>query len=346
MASKGTPLGIGLGIDFSKLDADLATVANKIEKVGSSTTLKVGTLSGLAKGGGLDTDQVSHQMGQVGVSLANGMATGVGRANAVLLSFAASINAQIGRIAGMMSEMFSRIDVAIKGHRWTNMLTGLSLALGNFAMGAAKKLTPLQQAMGGAFGNVAKTFARIFNTLFENLGTTITKSMDKAAANMSKVMDKTADSIQKSMTASMNEISVTMQLMASTMKKSMTASLDAIIKKFRDLRVSSEAAAGGIGKATGRFDPKYFTKSEDVKSLRVRQPIDLPDKIKPPSQAAVTRFFREIGQMGPSEINLFEKTKVKTPQPSGKLDFKGAMPKPQMGQEFLSVIKESVTMDS
>jgi hypothetical protein len=69
VASKGTPLGIGLGIDFAALDADLARVADKIEAVGAKASVKVGTFAGLASSGQIKGDQLQAQVSNIGVSL-------------------------------------------------------------------------------------------------------------------------------------------------------------------------------------------------------------------------------------------------------------------------------------
>jgi hypothetical protein len=240
MASSGNPLGIGLAIDFASLDADLSKVANRIEQVGSEVSLKVGSLAGLAAKGGVGADQIGAQVSQIGMSLSQGMASGVRASSAVLLSLGARINAMVDRIGGVMITMFNRIDTAMKGHRWTNLLTGLSNTLGNFASGSGKALSPLDKAMGGAFGGIAKRASSVFNTMFVNLGETMTKAMDKAAGAMTKEMANAAKMIARIMISSMNQITIAVKDLAATMSTSMLKAIDSIAHKMKDLRVSAE----------------------------------------------------------------------------------------------------------
>src|SRR4051812_37536253 len=118
MASKGQPLGIGLGIDFSTLDADLNKVADRIEKVRREASIKVGSFAGLAassradKGGsgsgGMRADELAAQVQRVGISLSQGVASGVRTSSALLLSLGARMNSMLDRLAGTTITMFER----------------------------------------------------------------------------------------------------------------------------------------------------------------------------------------------------------------------------------------------
>ena len=328
MASKGQPLGIGLAIDFSSLDAQLSQVADKIEKVGKEATINVGSLSGL-KGAGMDGDKMAEQMVQVGMSLSRGMASGIRTSDAILLGFASRINAVLDRMSQTIVEMFNRIDVAMKGHRWTNMLTGLSNALGNFASGSGKALSPLEKAMGGAFGGIAKRASAVFNTMFENLGKTITVAMDKAAVSMAGSMEKAAKQIETSMKVSLDAISVTVIGLSRTLSTSMLTAIEQIAAKFKDLKSSAE---GVTGAGPGR---PYVRQPGAIKEMKPI--IDVDTKIKPPSQAELNKLAKSIGQM-PLDLQpaLFEKSKTAPP----KMDFAGKMPQPQMFKVFKDVVSD------
>lgn len=328
----GTPLGIGLGIDFSKLDADLSRVADRIEKVGSETSIKIGSMAGLAAKGDLGADKIAGQVSQIGMSLAQGMASGVRASSAVLLGLGSRINAMVDRIGGMMLTMFNRIDVAMKGHRWTNLLTGLSNSLGNFASGSGKVLSPLDKAMGGAFGAIAKRASQVFNTMFENLGKTITAAMEKAAASMAQAMVAAAGKIETSMKVSLQSIDVTVQSLARTMSTSMIKAIDQIAEKLKHLKVDAAGAAeslkmGGPGRPYVR---------ELGPPERERKPVTVAEKIKMPTETAQMKFAKGV------DMRKFGADELAPPAPK-KMDFAGSVPKPQMFKEFQSIIKDTVT---
>ena len=311
MASKGQPLGIGLAIDFSSLDAQLSQVANKIEKVGKEASLNVGSLAGLKAGGGIEGDKMAEQVAQVGMALSRGMASGIRTSDAVLLGFAARINAVLDRMSQTIVEMFNRIDVAMKGHRWTNMLTGLSNALGNWA-GGGKALSPLEKALGGAFGGIAKRGSAVLNTMFENLGKTMTTAMEKAAASMAAVMEKAAKQIESTMKSSLDAISVTVIGLSRTLSTSMLTAINQIAARFKDLKASAE---GVTGAGPGR---PYVRQPGAIKEMKPI--VDIDTKLKPPSKATWIGSPRALARcLIDLQAALFEKAPRSRPsRPSSR----------------------------
>lgn len=328
---------------MSALDSQLAKVADKISNVGSTTELKVGTLGGL-KESNINIDKMADQMTRVGANLSSSLSSGMGVSNALLLSFAAKINALLDQMSSMMMTMFNRVDVAMKGHRWTNMMTGLSNQLGNFASGAGKKLSPLDRALGGAFGQNAKIGAAVFNTMFENLGKKMTEVMTRSAGEMTKEMGNAAKMIARIMISSMNEVSASVKALAATMSTSMLKSLETISVKLKDVSSSTARAMKG----EGGFQPKgvYYGRAREPRAMKPsKEPIDIAEKIKPPSRTALKEYFNEIRRMAPElmkELSLDFQIKPKAPQRT--MEFKGAIPDPALGKAFGSVMKDALSI--
>lgn len=319
MASKGQPLGIGLAIDFSQLDSELAKVTDRIEKVGKNATLKVGTLGGMSAKDPLRIEEMAHQVSQVGANLAQGMTAGMGVSNALLLSFAAKINALMDQMASMMSTMFNRLDVALKGHRWTNMLTGLSQSLGNWADGAGKKLTPLDKALGGAFGQNAKVGAAVFNTMFENLAKKMTTEMTKAAKSITALFGKEgpAKALGDSMIAALDAIKEAVTKLSYTMSTTLLHVIDSITVKMRGMGDQTKVNLAHLGAAI--TSAQYLKDREKYAGEKKRAKpaiVDVETHLKPPTKAEVDRLAKGISETASAGLQsvFFEKNFKKLPK--------------------------------
>lgn len=202
----GTPLGIGLAIDFAGLDADLQKVADHIERTGKEAAVKVGTLAGMAIKGDLNGDYLAAQVSKIGISLSQGMAGGVRTSSALMMSMGARINAMLDRLVGAAITMFSRIDASMKFPRWDAFLSRAHLRLRKAWSGSKEAITVLDTAMAGGFGGTAATITKIFKALFDNLARDMTAAMAKAGAAITESMGAVAKTITTQMNAAVQSI--------------------------------------------------------------------------------------------------------------------------------------------
>lgn len=312
MGRSGTPLGIGLGIDFAKLDADLARVADKIEEVGSKASLKVGTFAGLASKGGINSDQLGAQVSQVGVQLSQGVASGVRASSAVILAMGARMNAMLDRLAGTAITMFQRIDAAMKFPRWDTLMTRMRLGLSNFAAGAPRAMTAVDVAMSGGFGRIAQTAAKILKPLFEQIGASIAPPIEKAIAGLGPMMEAQA-----------NLMAEAMKRAAYKIETSMTFAIDHLAEKLKGLRSAGEASASAL---MAGFQPtgKYMSQGAGRFSNRKR-----------PSESSVAGYF---GSLKPGQ-----RDELLEPPPPPK-QFAGARPAPQMLSGYAQALKDIIAL--
>jgi hypothetical protein len=181
-----TPLGIPLGIDFARLDSDLNKVADRIESVGKSMSIRLGggdagTASTDAVSSALD--QLSPRLGQLGLRISQSIATGVRSASASMLDFTGRITPMLDRMAGSVITMFQRIDSSMKFPTFQSFFQTAQLKISNFAAFWRKPLSDMDIAISGGFGGTIAKMAKLFKMLFDSLGKQFSDSM-MAAMNM------------------------------------------------------------------------------------------------------------------------------------------------------------------
>lgn len=322
----GTPLGIGLAIDFGKLDADLSKVTEKIEQAGSRATLRVGTLSGMSKGD-MGGQEVADKFEMVGARLSQGIAAGVQNGGAIMLAFASRINGTLERLTATTVSMFGRIDSAMKFPMWDTAMTKMHASLQNVwkpDMGPVKRffsplldgfrkffvtgkqsMSTLDMAMAGGFGKIAQTATKILMPLFADLG----KLM---AAEMTKEIDSLIPVVQEVARA----MSAAMAKAAASMSMSMTTVVDTISAKFKGLgaaRHATEANAAMLVAGTSKpYRPPYggfpAEKEDRRKSFNIGNRFEAqkayferqPGFVGPPAppQAPPQQFGHGLGGMG------------------------------------------------
>lgn len=248
MAAKGTPLGIGLAIDFAQLDSDLNKVADHIEDVGKSVSLRVGSLAGLAVKGDISGDQLTAQVQNVGIELARGMSSGVRMSSALMLGFASRINSMLDRFAGAAITTFERLDAFIKGRRWDTLFTRMSIALGQFASGATKRLTPVEMAMKGAFGRPAMIIAKIFDSMFQTMASNVKKAITEAVNTITAELGKVTQKVVPTMGRGMLRGIVTIKKAVD----SLTSSIDKLIKQLKFVGQTGQSAGAQAGQGVAQ----------------------------------------------------------------------------------------------
>lgn len=310
MAKSGTPLGIGLAIDFAQLDKDLGKVADKIEGVGKDVSLKVGTLAGAAAKGDIKGEQLQAQVAQIGVALSTGMASGVRASSALILGLGARMNSMLDSLAGTAITMFKRIDAAMKFPLWDTALARAENRFSHFFRVGKVGMSNLDKAMGGGMGKIAQMAAKILVPLFEDLGKKIGEQIGMGIKSLIPIVQQTASEISKSMTDA-----------AVSMSTNMTAAIKALSSSFQGLGkiiLQTNADADKLG-ATMTAAYRKFGKFPEEK----------------PKKALIAGFPRDIGATRAAQEAMFE------PAPA-KPEFRGARPAPQMGKGYAQVFRESI----
>lgn len=372
MATTGQPLGIGLGIDFTQLDADLSKVADRIDQVGADSTLKVGTLSGLGAGEAIDTDKLGAQMGMVGARLSQGMASGVGASSALMLSFAARIGATLDRLAGVTIALFTRIDAAMRFPRFDAAISSIHVKLANVWTGQNKNLSQLDIALAGGMGKTAQRITKIFQGLFEGLGKSISGPIEKALAEITAAVNKMA-----------KDLPAALRAIPAALTRPMETALAGFVERLAGMMGSTQKVFKAAGEADGRAfmfgldsamktkpktsfvtDPKDLeTLKKKARALRLAERIPPPppiaplpvirdnrsrrlgktiaEEIKPPSTAAFENFFQKLRGMSRDAtaqmVQDFQNVKSVPPQRPEPI--KGRVAPPSLGKEFLDVGK-------
>jgi hypothetical protein len=318
VASKGTPLGIGLGIDFAALDADLARVADKIEAVGAKASVKVGTFAGLASSGQIKGDQLQAQVSNIGVSLSQGIASGVRASSAAILGFAARINGMLDRLAGTAITMFQRIDAAMKFPRWDAFLTRARQGLDNFASGGTKAATDLDRALGGGFGKIAQTAARVLKPLFDDLGKSIGVPITEAIGRIGPMM---ASELAKVVGA--------VEVAANRIKFALTNAIEEIGTKMKGLRV----AAASAGEASAVALMHAYTGAGVSSELQKMANAAILAATPTPTEHRMAKYFGSLTRGQRAEL-LTSEPKMEKPV------FTPARAAPQMLKGYVAVLRD------
>lgn len=192
-------LAIPLGISFEKFDRHIQQVADKIENVGKTASLKFGQTLGDITSGKLKGDELSGQIASIGSKLASGMADGTRKAGGLMLGLVARIEKQMNKFSGVSIAAFKRIDSHIRLPAFDNALKRAQIRVGNLAIHTGKKLSSLDIAKKGGFGSSIKALATLFDDLFLRLEDKIGKIGGKAEEEAKKTGSKFKEALGKAM---------------------------------------------------------------------------------------------------------------------------------------------------
>lgn len=176
------PLKIGLGIDFSRFDKDLAGIADRIEGVGKSASVKLG--GAVASVGSVDTAQLGQSVADVGVMLSQSIAAGVRQSSGIMVGFASHLDTIMNRFAGAAITIFQRIDAAMKFPMFDAFLSSATVKLKNFTAIWRKPVTDLDLAISGVFGDTMARAARVAKVLIDSLAAAISGALKAAVADV------------------------------------------------------------------------------------------------------------------------------------------------------------------
>lgn len=172
-------LSLPLGVNLSRFDQDLRRVADRIENVGKSVSVKVGSTAGKLAEGGFSGDEIAARVSQIGERIAVGIANGVRNTPQVLTRIFNRINAMLDKLVGSAVATFQKIDGAMKFPSFDAFLKRTKAGLDNFASGSKEKLSALELALVGGLGVGFEKAAKLALSLFDKMQEPIAKSIER-----------------------------------------------------------------------------------------------------------------------------------------------------------------------
>lgn len=183
--AKAPILNLGLGIDFAGLDRDFGKVADRIERVGKTHSLKLGATVSDAASGKLDPEKMGAAVAEIGAQLSSGIASGVRASSGLMLGMGAHINKVLNQLAGSAITIFQRIDAAMKFPLFDTAMKSAQVKLTNFTKVIGRKpLSSLDLALEGGMGGIVQKVAQVAKVLFDQLAASLKGALEGVAAGV------------------------------------------------------------------------------------------------------------------------------------------------------------------